>query len=147
MHAMRYTCEAHGGPDRLLQLGDLDGFRHQIYTDSALCQQLFNAVSLLNLIARSAVLRLVVGRRYFVIILCSEQVMTLQGWLLESNFNQAEALHAFELAAEADPSAAMPHWGVAYALGPGANRWSWPSCCHLAISFLKSFIDDMHCTP
>lgn len=45
-----------------------------------------------------------------------------QGLLLESNFNQAEALRAFELAAEADPAAAMPHWGMAYALGPGANR-------------------------
>lgn len=87
MPGMRFTCEAHGGADRLLQLGNLDGFRHQIYTDSALCQQLFNV-----------------------------------GLLLEWNFNQPEALRAFELAAEADPSAAMPHWGVAYALGPGANR-------------------------
>lgn len=52
----------------------------------------------------------------------------IQGLLLEWNFNQAEALRAFELAAEADPSASMPHWGIAYALGPGANRWSCLSC-------------------
>ena len=49
-------------------------------------------------------------------------VTALQGLLLEWNFNQAEALHAFQLASEADPTAAMPHWGIAYALGPGANR-------------------------
>ena len=54
----------------------------------------------------------------------------MQGLLLEWNFNQAEALHAFELAAEADPLAAMPHWGIAYALGPGANR----CCCGLLVS-------------
>ena len=45
---MRFTCEAHGDADRLLQLGNLNGFQHRIYTDSALCQQLFNAVSLLQ---------------------------------------------------------------------------------------------------
>jgi len=45
-----------------------------------------------------------------------------QGLLLEFGFNQAEALAAFDLAAAADPGAAMPHWGRAYALGPGANR-------------------------
>lgn len=84
---VRYPCEAHGGAVRLLQLGDLNGFHHQIYTASQLSQQLFDA-----------------------------------GLLLEWNFNQAEALRAFELASEADPVAAMPHWGIAYALGPGANR-------------------------
>ncbi len=45
-----------------------------------------------------------------------------QGLLLEWNFNQAEALRAFKLASEADPSAPMPYWGITYALGPGANR-------------------------
>lgn len=45
-----------------------------------------------------------------------------QGLLLEWNFNQAEALRAFKLASEADPTAAMPYWGITYALGPGANR-------------------------
>ena len=46
---MRYPCKVRGGADRLLQLGDLKGFQHQIYTHSTLCQQLFNAVSLLLL--------------------------------------------------------------------------------------------------
>ena len=49
--------------------------------------------------------------------------MFTQGLLLEWNFNQAEALQAFQLASQADPSAAMPHWGITYALGPGANRY------------------------
>lgn len=44
------------------------------------------------------------------------------GLLSEWNFNQAEALRAFKLASEADPSAPMPYWGITYALGPGANR-------------------------
>ena len=34
----------------------------------------------------------------------------------------AEALRAFKLASEADPKAAMPYWGQAYALGPFVNR-------------------------
>ena len=38
------------------------------------------------------------------------------------NFNQPEARAAFEQAAAADPNASMPHWGLAYSLGPGANR-------------------------
>lgn len=45
----RYPCDAHGrvGTDRLLQLGDLSGFRHQIHTASKLAQQLFNAVCII----------------------------------------------------------------------------------------------------
>ncbi|DBA79517.1 TPA: hypothetical protein ACH3X2_007704 [Trebouxia sp. C0005] len=83
----RYTCKARGGLDPFSQLGDLNGFQHQIYTASKLAQHLFNT-----------------------------------GLLLEWNFNQAEALRAFKLASEADPTAAMPYWGITYALGPGANR-------------------------
>ena len=45
-HGIPYACEAHGGADRLLQLGNLDDFQHQIYSGSDLCQQLFNVVSL-----------------------------------------------------------------------------------------------------
>lgn len=52
----------------------------------------------------------------------------LQGLLQAWNFNQPEALRAFKLAAKADPSAAMAHWGQAYALGPGANRHSLSPC-------------------
>ena len=46
----------------------------------------------------------------------------LQGLLQAWNFNQPEALRAFRLASEADPTAPMPFFGMAYALGPGANR-------------------------
>jgi hypothetical protein len=42
----------------------------------------------------------------------------MQAW----NFDQPEARAAFEQAAAADPGASMPLWGMAYALGPGANR-------------------------
>ncbi len=51
--------------------------------------------------------------------MCWEQGL-LQAW----NFNQPEALRAFELAAEEDSTAAMVYWGQAYALGPGANRYA-----------------------
>ena len=46
----------------------------------------------------------------------------LQGLLQAWNFNQPEALRAFQMAEEADPFAPMVHFGQAYALGPGANR-------------------------
>ena len=36
-------------------------------------------------------------------------------------FNHEEALRSFERAAELDPTAAMPHWGIAWALGPNYN--------------------------
>jgi len=45
-----------------------------------------------------------------------------QGLMEAWNFNQPEARAAFEQAATADPNASMPHWGLAYSLGPGANR-------------------------
>ena len=37
-------------------------------------------------------------------------------------FNHEEAVRCFERAAEADPSCAMAHWGMAYALGPNYNK-------------------------
>ena len=46
----------------------------------------------------------------------------MQGLLQAWNFNQPEAMRAFQMAEEADSSAAMVHFGQAYALGPGANR-------------------------
>ena len=46
----------------------------------------------------------------------------MQGLLQAWNFNQPEALRAFKMAEEADPSAPMVYFGQAYALGPGANR-------------------------
>src|SRR5262249_36349111 len=36
-------------------------------------------------------------------------------------FNHEEAVRSFRRAAELDPKAAMPHWGIAWALGPNYN--------------------------
>src|SRR5262249_19034274 len=36
-------------------------------------------------------------------------------------FNHEAAVRAFQRAAELDPKAAMPHWGIALALGPNIN--------------------------
>jgi tetratricopeptide (TPR) repeat protein len=44
-----------------------------------------------------------------------------QGLALAWAFNHAAAIEAFELAAKADPSAPMPWWGIAYAMGPNIN--------------------------
>lgn len=44
-----------------------------------------------------------------------------QGLTLMYGFNHAEAIHSFERAAELDPTAAMPLWGIALALGPNYN--------------------------
>ena len=45
--------------------------------------------------------------------------------LLSWNFNQYEAFQSFSMAAQLDPTASMAPWGIAYSLGPGANRY-WP---------------------
>ncbi len=44
-----------------------------------------------------------------------------QGLNLVYAFNHEEATRSFQRAAELDPQAAMPHWGVALALGPNIN--------------------------
>lgn len=44
-----------------------------------------------------------------------------QGLTLIFAFNHDEAVRSFQRAADLDPSAAMPHWGVALALGPNIN--------------------------
>jgi tetratricopeptide (TPR) repeat protein len=44
-----------------------------------------------------------------------------QGLTLIYAFNHEEAARSFRRAAELDPRAAMPHWGVALALGPNYN--------------------------
>jgi tetratricopeptide (TPR) repeat protein len=44
-----------------------------------------------------------------------------RGFALVFAFNHEEAVRAFQRAAELDPAAAMPHWGVAWALGPNYN--------------------------
>jgi len=43
------------------------------------------------------------------------------GLNLSFAFNKEEAARAFRKAAELDPKAAMPQWGIAYALGPDIN--------------------------
>jgi tetratricopeptide (TPR) repeat protein len=44
-----------------------------------------------------------------------------QGFALVFAFNHEEAVRSFRRAAELDPKAAMPHWGIAWALGPNYN--------------------------
>jgi tetratricopeptide (TPR) repeat protein len=44
-----------------------------------------------------------------------------QGLALVYGFNRDEALRSFRRAAELDPQAAMPHWGIALATGPHIN--------------------------
>ena len=44
-----------------------------------------------------------------------------QGLTLVYAFNHDEAIRSFQRAAELDPEAVMPLWGIAYALGPNIN--------------------------
>jgi tetratricopeptide (TPR) repeat protein len=44
-----------------------------------------------------------------------------QGMNLVFGFNHEEAVRSFTRAAELDPKAPMPHWGIAWALGPNYN--------------------------
>src|ERR1051325_8697985 len=44
-----------------------------------------------------------------------------QGLALMYGFNRYESLRSFKKAAELDPSAAMPQWGIAMATGPYIN--------------------------
>jgi len=44
-----------------------------------------------------------------------------QGLRLVFGFNHEEAVNSFRQAAVLDPDAAMPYWGIAYALGPNIN--------------------------
>ena len=49
------------------------------------------------------------------------QKMFDQGMAQAFGFNHEAAVRSFERASELDPSAAMPHWGKAWALGPNYN--------------------------
>ncbi len=49
------------------------------------------------------------------------QKMFNQGLAQAFGFNHEAAIRSFERAAELDPTAAMPHWGKAWALGPNCN--------------------------
>jgi tetratricopeptide (TPR) repeat protein len=44
-----------------------------------------------------------------------------RGFDLAFGFNHEEAVRSFKRAAELDPKAPMPHWGIAWALGPNYN--------------------------
>ena len=44
-----------------------------------------------------------------------------QGMALVFGFNHEEAVRSFQKASELDPKAAMPHWGIAWAVGPNYN--------------------------
>src|SRR6185436_17859300 len=44
-----------------------------------------------------------------------------QGFDLVFGFNHEEAVRSFNRAKELDPKAPMPHWGIAWALGPNYN--------------------------
>jgi len=55
-----------------------------------------------------------------------------QGLVLTFSFNHAEAIRAFERAAELDPGSPMPLWGTAYALGPNYNLPAGPEQLKLA---------------
>jgi tetratricopeptide (TPR) repeat protein len=46
-----------------------------------------------------------------------------QGLALVYAFNFGEAVNSFQRAAELDPNAAMPYWGLALAHGPNYNAW------------------------
>ena len=52
----------------------------------------------------------------------SAQSVFNRGWLLLCGFHSEAAIAAFRAAATSDPTAALPHCGIALALGPGANR-------------------------
>lgn len=45
-----------------------------------------------------------------------------QGLTLVYSFNYDEAIRSFDRAAQLDPKATMPVWGIAYALGPNINN-------------------------
>ncbi len=49
-----------------------------------------------------------------------------QGLALLYGFNHDEAARLFARAAELDPQSPMPHWGIAYALGPNYNLPAMP---------------------
>ena len=70
-----------------------------------------------------------------------------QGLALLYGFNRPEALRSFRRAAELDPQAAMPHWGIAMALGPYLNMdmdpdVHTPEACEAVAAGLRSSSSD-----
>jgi len=60
-----------------------------------------------------------------------------QGLMLAYGFNHDEAVRSFRRAAELDPRAAMPQWGIALALGPNYNMPLDPERAKLAYEALE----------
>ena len=60
-----------------------------------------------------------------------------QGLRLVYAFNHEEAIRSFEAAAQLDPQAAMPYWGIALALGPNINRMMERKDEHRAIEMVQ----------
>ena len=63
------------------------------------------------------------GNHHHPIVTTSEEAQRYfdQGFNLVFGFNNVEAVRSFTRAAEFDPKAPMPHWGIAWALGPNIN--------------------------
>lgn len=72
----------------------------------------------------SAVLLPDKGRHHHPIVTTSPEAQQYfdQGITLLFGFNHAESARSFRRAADLDPKAAMPRWGIALALGPHYNR-------------------------
>ncbi len=60
-----------------------------------------------------------------------------QGLRLLYAFNHDEAIRSFEAAADWDPEAAMPYWGIALALGPNINSAMKKNDEHRAIEMVQ----------
>ena len=73
--------------------------------------------------AASAVLLPGMGSLHFPITTASPRAQKFfdQGMTLVYGFNHDEAARSFREAARLDPRAAMPHWGLALAIGPNYN--------------------------
>ena len=72
----------------------------------------------------AAVLFSVAGRHHHPIATTSPEAQKFfdQGMTLLFGFNHPAAARSFQRAAELDPKAAMPHWGIAVVLGPNYNQ-------------------------
>jgi tetratricopeptide (TPR) repeat protein len=63
-----------------------------------------------------------------------------RGLLLVFAFNSEEAVKSFRRAAELDPQAAMPYWGIALALGPNINSPIDPSRERAAVNAIQKAV-------
>ena len=133
----KLKCIGPGADKRIAMFGRMDGYSHTISTTSSKAQQLFNQASLqlchsmpiLSVLGAGLSPDVCTGIEMPASGISSDAALSMreqgcaQGMLLAWSFNQFEAFQAFSLAAKEDPSCAMAQWGLAYSLGPGANRW------------------------